>query len=598
LDLLSETRFDVSHASAAETLKREVLLEELALNENAQLAGPATALLAVLYRDLDRWDLVARQSQRLRTDFADIDCSAGAKGADVAKQLDEQAPDRQSVAASASTWPHSQMTVVRSRLDLIGGSEFSVDWAVSPGSAMTNWQMRLSLQENTLFGMDELGRERFRCDLTPYLKMPQGFPYYYSQRAWSRGHLLIYATGAQVFAIDLLSAGREGEAEVLWTQELVHWPAKNMGMSFSTTTVDWGEYRVRMTGPKGISIGGMELIHPELLCGVRNGALLGLDPYTGERLWARDDVNTTASIFGNRERIYLVEQNSKAIVLDTATGVKLGERELANDREIVLAADGKFLVWNRGNNVTLSWQDPWEGTTLWKTELPNDSKAAVIDAQYLAVVQPDWHFRLLRIKDGAVLSSGRIAPNSIADGVGLQIVCGQKSDDGFVIAAGERVSTTNVDGIQRSAINDGIARVLLSGVVFGISANSTTAEQEAGQAPRWTTNINKMTFLRTQPVAVPLLTLACVAYDRKENTLQNRRTEFLILDTRNGQAVLDEAIEGSTNAIRTEAEASRDLIRIRTSVTSIQIRFAEETLPGATPPGAPLPGASSPDSPR
>ncbi|MDA7979672.1 MAG: PQQ-like beta-propeller repeat protein [Pirellulales bacterium] len=577
LAMLTAEEFDARGASPVAVLRREVLLEELALLPEPELAGPATAQLAFLYRDIQRHDLAKPHVERLANEFAELECVSGLTGDVLAGQLADELMTLAGPESPSSDWPDSAMRVTRGQTGGLVGNEYSVDWEPVVGTALSGWQLRLSTQDNTLIGLDELGRQRFHCRLAPHLRSPRNSTLYYANHAWSRGHLLIYSTGSQVFAIDLLSMSASEEARVLWTLELVQWPAKNASFSFSSTPTDWGEYRSRMRGPDGQPLGNVCLVHAELLCGVRGGVLQGLDPFTGTQRWARSDVQASTSIYGSRKRIYLAKPNAqKADVLDATTGMRLGNRPISIDRNAILARDGKFLIWENSRTVKLSWRDPWSGDAIWETHFAASSKAQALDGEYLVVVHPDWSFQIVRIADGFVVTSGEVPKGAVEKEARLQHVFARRTGKGIIVVAGRQSNRRTADDeTHRYPISDGIHSYLLSGLVFGLPGEALEAEPRS-QMPAWTAHIEEMSFLRAQPMGVPITTFACSVYDRKDNRLTNHRTEFLLLDTRNGKTVWEDSINGGTSLIRVEATATRDVIRVRSTSTALEVRFAEQ----------------------
>ncbi len=578
LAMMALQRIDVARTSSEVILRREVLLEELAQSRNPALAAPATAHLAHLYQQLNRWDLVSGQAARLAEEFASLECLNGANGAQIAKQLSDQAPAGMDLLNPTNDWPNLAMTADQVGETTLRGNEYSVDWKRPVGSVLSGWNLRLAYPDNILIGLDELGRQRFVCSLTPHLQNQQNVPIYYAHRAWSRGHLLIYSTGAQIVAIDTLTGTTSQEADVLWTLELAQWQSANRGFSFSGTSTGWGEYRYRMNGPNGQPIGKMNLVSPELLCAVRADALLGLDPFTGERIWARGKVSPSTDVYGGRNAVLHAPTNStKANVISATTGVAGGTRNVTYEQNVMTVHEAKALVWSPGNGgVQLRWIDLNSEETLWEKEFDGRSKGCLLDDEYVVVVEPDWFYTMLRIDDGQVHATGRVPPQAVPEeNASLQHVMAQRTGGDFVIAAGANYRPNyGEDGEYRSAISDGINQILLTGVVFGIPKQPQDPGAQE-QTPTWSRSLNATTFLKTQPTGVPIITFACRVSDRVNNRTLNHRVEYLLIDTRRGETIFEESINGSANAIRIDSTPERDLIQVRSTLAAIDVRFAE-----------------------
>jgi outer membrane protein assembly factor BamB/tetratricopeptide (TPR) repeat protein len=186
------------------------------------------------------------------------------------------------------------------------------------------------------------------------------------------GHTVVIQLGHMVFGVDPLNKGR-----VLWEKDLYTGPAGTGPTFAAQPTVDakdnavvvqYADNWVQRLGQAGPLQGGV-------VCLLSRDELRAVDPVTGRTLWARSDINSRSSIFGDDQYLYVVNLDNEGNATSTRAlrahdGVSVRVREFAKAYQKRARMLGRNILVadtdDKTNALTLRIYDVLAGKDLWR----------------------------------------------------------------------------------------------------------------------------------------------------------------------------------------------------------------------------------------
>ncbi len=284
------------------------------------------------------------------------------------------------------------------------------------------------------------------------------------------GHLVVVPVGHLVVGIDPVGQRK------LWEKDLV-------GREGGAQAPNGPQYQNLVADPRDGSLrvyyadgwvqrlGAMDALTPSVLCLQTHAGLQGIDPLTGQTLWAREDRRGNADVFADGRTAYVV-------VLD-ATGRPTGTRafRLADGGEVRVpdfaAAYGKRLRVVSGNillsdtdaggRLRLRLYDVRAGKDVWQVAYPPKSLALRSEAPDLAgAVAPDGTVHVVEAATGKEVLKAAMKPEHLAkvneahllaDRDNVYVACVAPTDGNITAFGGVRSNLTPGTGLRALPVN-------------------------------------------------------------------------------------------------------------------------------------------------
>lgn len=242
---------------------------------------------------------------------------------------------------------------------------------------------------------------------------PTGVPHHRVAQAF--GQLLLVHTGSKVICFDL------AEKKQLWEFNPIG------DLKLDTNRYGWNGQPIDEEdvfiplGADGtkLGIGRATTINANIACILHRDGLVGIDPMTGSKLWARNNVNSHAIVFGDARHVFVVERGndnrfSRTRVFQTSDGKPVEaapdfSRFLNNDLLLNYVGRNLLVTEEVEKSRVLRLYDPLTGRDIWKKTFSAGSTVLEsIDPEFTSAIQPDGKFEVLAVKSGKLVFSGSI----------------------------------------------------------------------------------------------------------------------------------------------------------------------------------------------
>lgn len=392
-------------------LEAELVLGPLLKATKVQALGAARAVLASLYEKAKRPELAAREYQALGGQFRDVVCREGMTGGALATRA---AQDAALAPYFAALWPVGQVEVKESdgmptpdRMMAFQRLNYAVPIMAVAGLTPAGLRASYDPQQNVISLRGEFGQALAAASLRATERR-----YYYAGAnngtlsAVANGHLVVVNMGAELAAVDGLR-GPRGEG-LLWRQD-------TLDMDPTVQRNIYPQQRVTnnpLAGTRYVSYDPSGRINfstaPALsmgFCFQRGRQLICADPLTGQSLWERNFVPQQAEIFGDEELVFVADaKGDETLVLSAIDGSLVGKRKLEPADRRWTTHGRRVLAWEQAAaTIKVRLYDAWkQGADLWSRQVPTGSRACLIDADELAVLEPGGQFTIVSLATGAV----------------------------------------------------------------------------------------------------------------------------------------------------------------------------------------------------
>ncbi len=225
-------------------------------------------------------------------------------------------------------------------------------------------------------------------------------------RVAHRGHLTLINVGFEVLLIDRLT-GRNSRETLRWRADGNAVTVRRSGVTSRITTStlrgEWGGafYRPMDQATKT----AMGRVGPFLSHGIvyqKLRELVCVDPISGELLWSRGGFDPGCDIFGDNERLYVIEPDrEEVIILRTWDGTELGRRPAPPATQRWMTLGGRVLTCRKaGNELILALRDLWEQEDVWQRKVPTSSLLAEVSDHEFAVADRNGKITIVQLADG------------------------------------------------------------------------------------------------------------------------------------------------------------------------------------------------------
>jgi outer membrane protein assembly factor BamB len=525
-------------------LEAEVVAGDLIDHADPVIAGTAHAQLAALYEKAKRPDLAARHYEQLARKFAAI----AVRGSSTGSQISHAAKENATLASYFAAWPTGEIEIKENDtgpLNQRHAYPFPISHfnGASPRGIKVYFdpsRTELSVRSDTgqLLGSTPLGNLARRSSL-PYGSVPQ-------LSAKVNGHLVVVNLGSEIVAMDGMRPDR-GNETLVWRHDPGEEPNNNaanasrpfqsnrnplLGNNRTATFDSFGRQNL-CTGP--VTSSGV--------CYQRGRQIVCVEPLTGQTIWERSstpqvEIPPQADLFGDDELLIVADarpdnKSDQALVFSAIDGQFLGRRKVDIAERRWTTHGRNVLAFEVQNSlVNLRLYDAWDSEkTLWARQVSKESKGFIIDAEELAVMEPNGQFTVVSLATGQVRFSVPLeAEPSLA---WLQVI---RSSSQYLVLASQENGPAGNDGRQplQSSQNSQF-RGGMHGRVYAF--NRPTGKLQ-WQSPAF---VSHHFLPPDQPAESPLLMFVA---NRQANN--KRTTNLLALDRHTGRNVYEKEHQGQS----------------------------------------------------
>ena len=435
------------------------------------------------------------------------------------------ANERLSKPEVAVAWPKNAPRVTTASHNLSADRRVLVEVSGNQSTAIRGYEFELSLNGitalsasgNPLWALQEeqLGSE-------PLLTTSR----HNSSRIFSSGHLLAVLTGTEFSVFDI----REATPRRLWLKRLIGQDAEGF-LQMKKVHALGNPILVSGNTP----VGSVDFLTSHSLVYRTGSTLRVANALSGKTIWARDNIQPDAIVFGDEFALSVVHVRSAHCQL---FNIRTG-RLIAEHFEIplsgLLTSFGTDLIvrQNRGATHTISRIDMYSGKPTWEYDFPNNGSIRPSRERRLVEFHPDGKILVRDQATGEVI---------IATQVEKQVVPGRfflhETPTEYVLfsATPQRTFQSKIGALSLQ----GASQNKVEGPAYGI-------DRRTGKL-LWSVDIEPQYFAAKQPSQLPFVVLACRSNAGRVSGQFSRsipKYPIRVLDTQTGQTLF--ATDGETD---------------------------------------------------
>jgi outer membrane protein assembly factor BamB len=392
-----------------------------------QLAARALDGLARLYGRKGRLEDVAFSYRKLNQQFGDIVVRDGKTGSDLFNEL---ATDKRYLAyldEPGQLWEGAKIKAQSDRsvhpVPMQQVYRFELEGEPLPFFRDHRLSLNLSTHEFRLTDLTTqeewkqvLTKTQFSQFVWQWQNLPPGkFPFH------AVGHLVVLRLGHMVFGIDPVNR------KVLWEKNLY---GSMMSANQAQVTLDPRDGALQVAYPDGWvqRLGQTGPIEANYVCLQTGSGLIAVDPVSGQTLWTRSDVPASSYVFGDAQRVYIVEGNQGQGVsraLRAEDGVAVDVPAFAGPfQNRIRTLGGKILVKEADNKgTTLRLYDVGTGKDVWKRSFPAESVVThTEDPNLIGVIDPDGKLTAIEVATNRDLLQASLDPKHLRKALNIQLL--------------------------------------------------------------------------------------------------------------------------------------------------------------------------------
>ncbi|MBM4005041.1 MAG: hypothetical protein FJ295_17430 [Planctomycetes bacterium] len=532
-----------------------------------ELRAAARWELAGIYLRVQYFDLARQLLDRLRDDYADVEILPGKSALQCCQEL--MLSDFGERMAS-HRWSNG-------RTELLDGPEvagryqnFNFNPSVSIVSAAGPTTSGLHIvtdmaRSNVLIVRDGQGRELVQASIARGdMRGISVFSAVSINGARIHGHLAVAQVNAELFAVNCLrGTRRSADAQQLWRDDLAQLgELEAVGLRTQTRQFvnPWDDARILLTDSSGRFLGQAGPLTAHGLIYQRGRDLQCVDPITKELLWARNDIEQGADLFGDDELLFVAPQNSdEALVFSTLDGSELGRRKFVNSQGRWATRGRNALIWSQADGrLKLRLFDVWTGNDLLTRDCPNGSKACRIQNEELAVLQPEGQLIIASLDTGELRVSTTVEPCLNL----LQLRVIRNADQYLVIANQQHANPKpNVQPIAQQSATLFLQRAAV------YSFDRVTGKSQ-WQVPAM---IEQHALTLDQPADLPVLVFFQVT------RAPTQQTSLICIDKRDGRLLAQwPELPGQLPSLEIEGDPATQMVTIWTPLKAFKVHFTDE----------------------
>lgn len=554
-------------------LDAEHVLSPLRDHPDPTTSGRATALMAKLYMAATEYEAAAALYGELGSRWAEVPCD----GAKTGRKLYEEAKSDlllEGELAASADWPWGAVTASEQNQQTTQSlSRLTAVLPVIHEGVNARGAIKIGFDPrfNMLTVRDSSGRELFKSNVAG--SQPNGV-----DRAQFMGHQGFIFYGSDLIAVDTLrstTAQNESGDTIRWRLNIAPPLESPKQESGRANPFNQSNVRLRRNFDKAANraISSMGPVNRHGVFYQRLKKLVCADPATGEPIWSRSDQPQGATVFGDDEYIFVVEDDSdQATVLRAADGSVLGQRQLPASANRWTFANRHVLAWEeQGERYRIYLRDIFAETDVWSEEVGPGTVGDVFSAGKISMLQRNGRFFIRSLNSDQVLVRRRLESDENLNG--LQVLHSGEQYLVFASTSFPEVEAPTVFAAHTT--NAPLTKARL--YVFNIDGK-----------PAWPVPavIDNYGFPASQPTDSPALWFL-----RKTSTKQtltspqnSERTSLLCLDRRTGRIVFEkDNIPIQPNEFNVTTDASRRSSTLNLQGQAFTVEFTDEPAPPSPP---------------
>lgn len=567
---------------AGEALEAELVLTRLVETGDQSLLPQATATLAQLLRDIRQFEPASRYFVALGEQWPDTVCANGKTG----KQLMEEAIGDRLIAealARREPWPYGATKVTEDNDTRNRHPNYRRVYSSSilqrSGSVPTGLNVAYDQTANALVITDGWGKTLTQLRLSNVRLSTSD---YSLTHARANGHLLLVSTGMEILAIDVLQAMKNPSEGVLWRRQLLHQSPSTsvyqLHVRVKTLEHPLGGSRRVFTDTQNNPIGATGPLWDSGVCYINGRELVCADPLTGNTVWARDSLPLGCDVFGDRDLIFVVPQDSdEATVLSSVDGRELGRRKVGRIDNRWANFGRNTLTWQRDpqdNSIALRLFDAWSGDTIWEEKLDGNTKACLVDHNEVAFLEPSGRLRIRSLEDAAIRIEDQLDAEPTLSS--LHVL---RSQTQYIVATNRPFTPEpGAPQVYVQSTGSGQNNPLITGNVYAFDRSSAKRDWQVPAA------IERFGFPVDQPSEVPLLFFMRQLRESNSRSRVATKTSILCLDRRDGRIVYEnDAIPTQTYTYDILADRVKNSVTVAVASRLITIDLTDQPRPPSPP---------------
>jgi outer membrane protein assembly factor BamB len=548
---------------SASLLQRELGLLQLASAAEPATRAAALVQLAQMLADAQRPHEAAAVYRQLIDELADVQYAPGRTVRQAVDALAADSPVRRAL-HGPGPYPPGRVVVQSTNQRAVYNRTFPLDWEEVLHPLLTGLSIEVDSSGQQLLCSDGWGRPLWNCPLQVPGQSTSGISPMLL-RARQCGHLVLVSRGHQLLAIDTLHRGGT-TVRVLWHAEVTR--------AFPGTPVQAGVIALPVQQPgrpmrqqpfdmHGRPLGNLGCVTPTLVCYQRLRTLVGADPLTGAELWQRHGVRLDSTVFGDAERVYVVEPEQElALVLRADDGRELGLRAVPPPETWVAVHGSLVAAWDAsGERPALVLYDVWQQQERFRCELADTAKV--------------W--RITPTAVGALDAQGRClvvelpAARPVVD---LQLPPEPELTEVYMLPFGD----TYLVMANRPSQSEAMVQPVMGGYQNPLVNGHLYAVDRRTAAVRWSVNVQDESLDLAQPPELPVLALASRRYfrDPKTNAFNRFTSSLVCIDKRTGRILHQQENAGTISRVELVAHPEQQSIEVRTTSGGIRLHFTGE----------------------
>lgn len=537
----------------------EPYLLDIAESKDRSRAADAYVQLATLLVSAGRREDAAACYRVLRRSFG----SEEVGGTSVEELVDRAASDPELAAhfAATSPWPGEvvKAEVIPRNLESTG---VQLELTRAGGPFLDEVTLEIDPGRQEFMARDGLGRPKFRVPLTAARRNNRTT---YGSGIWARayGRLLVVQVGSLVFAVDAIEAEKDGRGRIVWQHDLGDGAGNGPEMRMQVHGANNRRARPQLF-ENGQAAGGIWPVGSRQLCLQRGKKLLAIDVTTGEILWTRLNMPVASEIFGDDEYTFVMPLSGReAVVLRTLDGQKQEARKVADNSRLTTLGRTVVSYTTLNSKPRLRVFDAWTDEELWSREFSPKSKVELIEADEIAVMEPQGRFVVYSLADKRVVIDREVPAEPELSG--LQVF---RLEDRYVVVACRPLQ-------RRGTMNlHPLSTYLRSSQV--IQGRTFALDRRTGEE-LWTGKIGPTAIVHNQPSRLPLLVFAVITNEPQPGGGPNHSATIVhCLDTRNGRILAEHRLDRASGSLAVIGNLEEHTLEVRTPERSLVLSFGEK----------------------
>jgi outer membrane protein assembly factor BamB len=467
------------------------------------------------------------------------------------------------------------------------------EWVATDGQTLANLRLEANIQDARLIIRDRRGR---RLGEVAYRDNPDSRTFYsprmYGGSCALHGHLLIFAYGYDLIAVDL-NRLKQGRPALLWQKNLQPGRGVDNRLNFQTgyqarnIRNPWGQNRFVIYGRNDPNpVGNFASNGNQVFCRVGN-VVQCLDALRGDLIWQRNDLDQAGWLVAdNRHVALLVARDDSsaavyesAILLDAATGRRTATVDLSAWRDLSLwhSRGLKLILSSQSREPALTMFDLADRQVVWSRQWPERTHLVIRDPATMVLIGSDGNVDYVDTDTGQTRLTLQLPVTESFRSAEIM-----KFRDRDLILLSQEDANSGV----RPKDENVIIRAPVTGHANLFNGWIHAVDRNRGQVA-WQNAVRVEHFCvpAEHPFDTPLLTLNRLVYPGVDSGRGSHNLiEFYSLDLRDGRLVDEQRVRNWTlRTMEIEADPGQQTLVHNFNDRTLTLRLQDAEVPPAAP---------------